>query len=246
MKQLLILIASIALLGSTIAQASETALVYEWAVQPGQANTYAAAVETLQKSKLAGDRTAQLQLQSVSFDGANPTTHRVVVLYPSLAESETWNTKFNGSKEQTAFQNSINEVATSVSQYMAKPLMSWGEVSNNDTVFDLVRVRVTNPQAIAAGLDSLMKSGDAKGFPGQIWLVEIRRGQASPDGRVTHEIVVGYESMAEMEKWLDYIYQTKAWANWVEIASQHMIVVNRSLFNMLATYNHNYSLEDFD
>ena len=221
MKQLLILIASIALLGPTIARASETALVYEWAVQPGQANTYAAAVEKLQKSKLAGDRTAQLQLQSVSFDGANPTTHRVVVLYPSLAESETWNTKFNGSKEQTAFQNSINEVATSVSQYMAKPLMSWGEVSNNDTVFDLVRVRVTNPQAIAVGLDSLMKSGDAKGFPGQIWLVEIRRGQASPDGRVTHEIVVGYESMAEMEKWLDYIYQTKAWANWVEIAGQY-------------------------
>ena len=103
MTHLLILIASITILGSTIARASETAIVYEWAVQPGQENTYAAAVETLQKSKLAGDRTAQLQLQSISFDGSNPTTHRVVVLYPSLAESETWNTKFNGSKEQTAF-----------------------------------------------------------------------------------------------------------------------------------------------
>ena len=246
MKYLLILITSITILASTMARASETALVYEWAVQPGQDSTYAEAIESLQKSKLAGDRTAQLQLQSVSFDGANPTTHRVVVLYPSLAESETWNAKFSGSREQTDFMNSINKVATSVNQYMAKPIMSWGEVSNNDTVFDLVRIQVTNPQAIAAGLDGLMKSADAEGFPGQIWLVEIRRGQASPDGRVTHEIVVGYESMAEMEKWLDYMYQTKAWANWVEIASQHMIVVNRSLFNMLATYNHNYSLEDFD
>ena len=246
MKYLLILITSITILASTMARASETALVYEWAVQPGQDNTYAEAIESLQKSKLAGDRTAQLQLQSVSFDGANPTTHRVVVLYPSLAESEKWNAKFSGSREQTDFMNSVNRVATSVNQYMAKPVMSWGEVSNNDTVFDLVRIQVTNPQAIAAGLDGLMKSGDAEGFPGQIWLVEIRRGQASPDGRVTHEIVVGYESMAEMEKWLDYIYKTKAWAAWVEIASQHMIVVNRSLFNMLATYNHNYSLEDFD
>ena len=91
MKHLLILIASIALLGSTITQASETAIVYEWALQPGQENAYAEAVETLQQSKLAGDRTAQLQLQSVSFDGANPTTHRVVFLYPSLAESEKSN-----------------------------------------------------------------------------------------------------------------------------------------------------------
>ena len=85
MKHLIILVASITILGSTMARASETAIVYEWAVQPGQENAYAEAVETLQQSKLAGDRTAQLQLQSVSFDGANPTTHRVVVLYPSLA-----------------------------------------------------------------------------------------------------------------------------------------------------------------
>ena len=246
MKNLIIFLTSAAFFTSTFAHASETAFVYEWAVQPGEEDTYAAAIETLQKSKLAGDRTAQLQLQSVSFDGSNPTTHRVVVLYPNLSESEEWTAKFNGSKEQTAFSESVNAVARSVSQYMAKPLMSWGEVSNSDAVFDLVRVRVTNPRAIASGLDSLMKSSDAKDFPGQIWLVEIRRGQASPDGRVTHEIVVGYESLTEMEEWLDYIYQTKAWTNWVEIASQHMIVVNRSLFNMLATYNHNYSLEDFN
>ena len=246
MKYFLILTAASLLLTSAISKASETAIVYEWAVKPGEANSYAQAVDRLQKSKIGGDRTAQLQLQSISFDGANPTTHRVVALYPSLAESEKWNAKFNGSKEQAAFMNSINKVATSVSQYMAKPVMSWGEVSNSDTVFDLVRIEVTNPQAIASGLDTMMNSADAKEFPGQIWLVEIRRGQASPDGRVTHEIVVGYESLSEMETWLDYMYQTQAWANWLETASQHMTVVNRSIFNMLATYNHNYSLEDFD
>ena len=110
MKYFLILAATSLLLTSATSKASETAIVYEWAVNPGKANSYAQAVDRLQKSKIGGDRTAQLQLQSISFDGANPTTHRVVVLYPSLAESEKWNAKFNGSKEQAAFMNSINKV----------------------------------------------------------------------------------------------------------------------------------------
>ena len=244
-KLLLIILGSIFFFTGTI-KAAETAIVFEWAVEPGEAASFADAVEKLQKTKLAKDRTAQLQLQAITFDGANPTTHRVVVLYPSLTENEKWTSKFNGSKEQNAFNSAINSIAQPVSQYMAKPLMSWGDVSNKDTVFDLVRVAVTDPQAVATGLDTLMTSSDAKDFPGQIWLVEIRRGQASPEGRVTHEIVIGYESLSEMEAWMDPFLQTKAWANWLQTASASMTVVNRSLFDMLATYNHSYSLEDFD
>ena len=63
---------------------------------------------------------------------------------------------------------------------------------------------------------------------------------------MTHEIVIGYESLSEMEAWMDPFLQTKAWANWLKTASASMTVVNRSLFDMLATYNHSYSLEDFD
>ena len=87
---------------------------------------------------------------------------------------------------------------------------------------------MTNPQAIAAGLGGLMKSEEAKGFL-EILACRIRRGQASPDGRVTHEIVLrkhgGDGKVARL-------HVPNKSPRTVEIASQHMIVVNRSLFNM--------------
>lgn len=227
-------------------QAGQTVLVYEWTVQAGKAGEFAAALDTLQKSSIAKDRTAQLHLESIGFNGANPATHRVVVLYPSLAEMESWNAKFSGSDESNAFVQSVSQIATPVAQYMESPLKSWGEVSNDDVVFDVVRLQVNDPAATLAGLDALMNSPEAKEFPGQIWLIQVASGNAAPDGRVTHQIVVGYESLAEMEAWSDYMYQTKSWQTWTGVASSSFTVMNRFFVQWVAIYDHNYTLEDFD
>ena len=47
--------------------------------EAGKAGDFAAALDTLQKSKIAQDRTAQLHL-IYGFNGVNPATHRVVVI----------------------------------------------------------------------------------------------------------------------------------------------------------------------
>ena len=52
-------------LASGLLQASPTVLVYEWAVQSGKAGEFAAALDTLQKSDIASDRTAQLHLSLI-------------------------------------------------------------------------------------------------------------------------------------------------------------------------------------
>ena len=234
------------MLASGLLQASPTVLVYEWAVQSGKAGEFAAALDTLQKSDIASDRTAQLHLESVGFNGVNPATHRVVVLYPSIAEMEAWNKKFVGSDAGTAFLDSINEIASPVAQYMEQPVKSWGLVSNDDMVFDVVRMQVSDVAATAGGLDALMKAPESKDFPGQIWLIQVVRGNAAPDGRVTHQIVVGYESLAEMETWQDYMVTTEAWKTWSSVAQESFIVTNRFTVDWLAVYDHNYTLEDFD
>ena len=183
---------------SALLQAAPTQPDYEWAVQAGKAGEFAAALDTLQKSEVSKDRTAQLHLESIGFNGVNPATHRVVVLYPSIAEMEKWSKKFVGSDAGNAFLESISDISSPVGQYMEQPLKSWGTVSNEDKVFDVVRLQVSDPAATLAGLDALMSAPEAKDFPGQIWLVQVVRGNAAPDGRVTHQIVVGYESLAEM------------------------------------------------
>jgi hypothetical protein len=42
------------------------------------------------------------------------------------------------------------------------------------------------------------------------------------------------------------MYQTEAWATWLGVASKNMTVANRYILNFLDTFNHGYSLEDFD
>ena len=230
----------------SLLQAAPTVIVYEWAVQSGKASDFAAALDTLQKSKIGQDRTAQLHLESIGFNGVNPATHRVVVLYPSIAEMESWNKKFADSSAGRAFRSSIDSIASPVAQYMEQPLQSWGEVSNDDTVFDVVRMQVSDVAATASGLDALMNAPESKSFPGQIWLIQVVRGNAAPDGRVTHQIVVGYESLAEMEAWQDYMLTTDAWKTWSGVAQKSFIVTNRFTVDWLAVYDHNYTLEDFD
>lgn len=57
-------------------QAAPTVVVYEYAVQAGKASEFAAALDTLQKSIVARDRTAQLHLESVGFNGVSTTATR--------------------------------------------------------------------------------------------------------------------------------------------------------------------------
>ncbi|MDG1002701.1 MAG: hypothetical protein P8P17_18110 [Pseudomonadales bacterium] len=245
-NKILSLLAAGLMLTAGLLQAAPTVLVYEWAVQAGKAGEFAAALDTLQKSKVAKDRTAQLHLEAIGFNGVNPATHRIVVLYPSIAEMESWNKKFAGSDAGNAFRESTNSIASPVAQYMEQPLASWGTVSNDDKVFDVVRLQVSDAAATAAGLDALMTASESKDFPGQIWLIQVLRGNAAPDGRVTHQIVVGYESLAEMEAWQDYIVTTKAWQTWAGVAQDSFIVTNRFTVDWLSVYDHNYTLEDFD
>ena len=234
------------ILTSGFLHAAPTVIVYEWAVQAGKGGEFAVALDTLQKSDVSKDRTAQLHLEAIGFNGVNPATHRVVVLYPSIAEMEKWNKKFVGSDAGNAFLETINNISSPVGQYMEQPLKSWGTVSKKDKVFDVVRLQVSDPAATLAGLNALMRAPETKGFPGQIWLIQVVRGNAAPSGRITHQIVVGYESLAEMEAWQDYMLTTNAWKTWSDVARNSFIVTNRFTVNWLAVYEHNYTLEDFD
>ena len=198
--------AFVALFFSIQISAAPVVAVTEWKVDTGKEADFAEVIDDLQNTNIGKDRKAQVQLQASSFNGVNPATHRITILYPSLAEMETWNKKFAASKEREDVREDLTRHAQMVSQYMGSPIQSWGSVSNEDTFWDVIRITATNPAAVAKGLNALMTSSDAKAFPGQIWLSQVVRGQASAAGRVTHEIAIGYES------WQKWSLGQKKWA----------------------------------
>ena len=236
---------ALALISSSV-MAVQPILTYEWQVEPGKATEFAEAFDALQKSKLAQDRTAQVQLQSTNFNGSNPATHRIVVLYPSLTEMDKWNSKRADSSDGAAFVSKANKVAKPVAQYITVPMKNWGTVSNKDTHWDSISMNVTDPAAVLAGLDEMMTSAELKDFPGELWLVQVLRGQAGAGGHMTHQMYIGYESLSELDAYSDKLYQTKAWQTYLGEASKSFTITNRETVNWLKAYEHNYSLEDFE
>ena len=240
------LMAAVLTFMSSAVLATQPIIVWEWQIAPGNTGDFTAAFDDLQKSKIGQDRTAQIQLQTVTFNGASPATHRVVALYPSLAELEKWNAKFMGSEAQQAFGSAISEIAAPVSQTISVPVQNWGNVESDDVHWDLISINATDPASILAGMNELMNSKELSDFPGQVWLVQLFRGNAGSGGTMTHQIAIGWESMSEMEAFNDKMYQTKAWQKWFGIAAKSFTIVNRETIAWLKAYEHNYSLEDFD
>ena len=236
---------ALALISSSVL-AVQPILTYEFQVEPGKAAEFAEAFDALQKSKLGQDRTAQVQLQSISFNGASPTTHSIVVLYPSMTEMDKWTLKNANSEEGAAFRAVASKISKPVTQYITVPMKSWGTVSSKDTHWDSISMNVTDPAAVLAGLDEMMTSAELQDFPGELWLVEVLRGQSSATGHMTHQIYVGYESLSELDAWSDKLHKTAAWQKWLGVASQSFTITNRETANWLKAYEHSYSLEDFE
>ena len=233
------------LFASSFASAMPFVQVYEWAITPGQAPAVVAAFDALQSSEVGKNRRAQVQLQAVAFNGASPTTHRVVALWPSVAEAEAWSQGALASEEIALYTARLNQAGTPVATYSVVPLRNWGTVSSEDRTWDVIQVEVSNPGAILAGLDALLNDKETQAFPGQIWLVQVLTGQAGAAGRSTHEIVVGYESLAEMEAWQETLLATDAWKKWSAVAGANMKLVNRSFAQWVRFVEHSYDLEAF-
>ena len=163
-----------------------------------------------------------------------------------MTEMDKWTLKNANSKEGVAFRAVASKISKPVTQYITVPMKSWGTVSSKDTHWDSISMNVTDPAAVLAGLDEMMTSAELQDFPGELWLVEVLRGQSSATGHMTHQIYVGYESLSELDAWTDKLHKTAAWQKWLGVASQSFTITNRETANWLKAYEHSYSLEDFE
>ena len=115
-----------------------------------------------------------------------------------------------GTKAWTKFQSAMRANSEAINNSAMETLMGWGTVSNKDTVWEAIRVNVSDPASVVAAFNALMASESAEDFPGEVWLSAISYGNAADGGVATHVITVGYESMAGMEAWNDQIRKTQA------------------------------------
>ena len=165
---------------------------------PANAPQVLAAIDKLQSAPIMKKSKGRVLLLANLADGADPATHSFVVLYKSVAEYEDFSAELQADPAWAEFMGTLSTLGQGAATLRIATIRSWGDLSDEDVVWRNFLFNVSNPRAFLAAHERFMNSKTGKAFPGQVHVNATVAGGMSP---VSHSIVVGYESQAEMESW---------------------------------------------
>ncbi len=172
--------------------------VNSFIMSPANGPKVLAAIEKLQSAPIMEKNKGRLLFLANLADGADPSTHAFVVLFESTAEYEAFSMKLQADPAWAEFIGTLGTLGQGAGTLRIRTERSWGDISDDDVVWQNFLFQVQNPAAFLAAHERFMATKTGKNFPGQIHLTSVVAGGISP---VSHGVVVGYESQAEMEAW---------------------------------------------
>jgi len=157
-----------------------------------------AATEKLQSAPIMKKSKGRLLLLANLADGADPATHAFVILFKSTADYEAFSMKLQADPAWAEFLGTLATLGQAAATLRFQTDRSWGDISDDDVVWQNFMFQVRDPMAFLAVNERFMATKTGKNFPGQVHLTSVVAAGLSP---VSHGLVVGYESQAEMEEW---------------------------------------------
>lgn len=171
-------------------------------VEPIHGAAVVAALDEWMASPAGKKYKGRLYLQSHTQDGADPSTHSIVSVYPSMTEAESFSDYV--SRDETALAawmkmiGKISPISTQTSTGRYSNLATWGKISDKDRVWMQHSITTSDAASTYRAIDAWMKSDMGKKFPGQLSLA---RTVAAGMGASSHAVIMGFESLTEMEQW---------------------------------------------
>ena len=80
-----------------------------------------------------------LHLNSYLANGMNPATHSFVLLMDSMADIADWENGLAGNDDIMEFWSTLEANSTPVSEYMGSLVKTWGDISNDDRIWQVTR-----------------------------------------------------------------------------------------------------------
>jgi hypothetical protein len=167
-----------------------------------------AATDKLQSASIMKKSKGRLLLMANLADGGDPSTHSFVVMFKSTAEYEAFGQKLQTDPAWAEFLGTLATLGQTGATIRVQTHVSWGDISDDDVVWQNFLFKVRDQMAFWQANERFMKTKTGKNFPGQVHLTSVVAAGISP---VTHGIVVGHESQAEMEKWNDANVTNPEW-----------------------------------
>lgn len=216
MRQLGFLAIGLSFLVGQAAAAAPSWSVIAFATSPQRVPAVLAAADKLMGSDVGKKFPGRLLLLTNVADGANPATHSFIPVYKSARDREEFVQRMQRDPAWQEFLSTQTLASEPVSTTLNRTMKTWGKVSDRDRVWMVHSFQVGDPAGFLAAIEAFMASSTGKKFPGQVHLSSVVAGGISP---VTHVISVGYETEAEMDKWLDMRDASDDWRTYIQASN---------------------------
>jgi len=209
----------------------------------------AAVVEATNKfmaTEMGKSYKGSLHLNSYLANGMNPATHSFVLLMDSMADIADWENGLAGNDDIMEFWSALEANSTPVSEYMGSLVKTWGDISNDDRVWQVTRFYSTDPMTMLSSIDALFAAtGDE--FSGQTAVHALTMGNrdGANNSFSTHMLVNGFESVGEMEQWIAYLNTQPAWAEFLGAVRSSTTWQGTDLIQNAVVYDDNMDLKQF-
>jgi hypothetical protein len=155
-------------------------------------------------------------LVSTVANGSDPTTHYLVVNYPSFASYQAANEGVVQSGEFAKLERRISKIMTSSGDSLYSQVLSNGKSEKAGDYIYTISVNVTGSAIeYAAAMKELMNSEIGKKCPGMMKLMSGRAGTES-----SHLGVLSAPSFAALNEYLDSYTGNKDWDNFLSKAAK--------------------------
>jgi hypothetical protein len=202
-------------------------------VQPAQVPELIAAFEKMSKADVLKGTKNRASLQAHLADGADPTTHSFVIVFPSEAEAEATAQRVTADPAWAEFTATLARLGAGPGTTMRyQTLRSWGDVSDADVVWENFAFDVRDWPAFIAATDRFMTSAPGKAGPGQVHVVATNGAGLTPANAA---IVVGWESRAEREAWHDKHDSAAEWRIYGAESALSADALGMSLVRLIAS-----------
>ena len=130
---------------------------------------------------------------------------------------------------------------------MGSLIKAWGDVSNDDRVWQVTRFYTTDPLKVLAAQEKLMADPSVKDFPGQVALHSTPWGNRNGANNQfsTHLFAAGFKDVAEMEAWMNYANTQPAWAEYLTSVRDVVTWQGSELLQNAVIYDTALDLEEF-
>ena len=196
-KKSMAIVFVLSLLTPSFAAAQAVWANYSFNFKPGTERKVEQAVRTYFEGNASFEGKVFFNRQTIN--GANPATHNIAILQPSITAWENGLSRTRTDKKFAAFAQTISQNGVAVDQSLLTHVKGYGKIKEEGAKFMTFALSVSNPQKLIKAFDKAFSKSGSWALSGPLDVFAITAGGAPS---ISHIVVVATDDFSTFQKYL--------------------------------------------